>query len=197
VLIYSRTDDVFWMEAYGDKVEFFKRIDNKYAEGFARINYGPWDRLNNNVPFIPGFGAKLPGAQFYPADMTVAEFEAWDNPGKRGIKGTVFRSCRFGASDAHGKANMLCMKYFADNGAFLYQDNGCYKVNFEEMKKAVESLMAKIVTMQGNCDYEGVKAWMESDGVMTESLRKDLDRVNAAGVPVDIFFKQGKEVLGL
>ena len=109
----------------------------------------------------------------------------------------IFRSCRFGASNAHGKANMLSMKYFADNGAFIYQDNGYYKVNFEEMKKAVESLVGKIVTMQGNGDYEGVKAWMESDGVMTESLRKDLDRVNTAGVPVDIVFKQGKAVLGL
>lgn len=475
-------DDVFWMEAYGDKEELFARIDNEYQEEFARINYGPWDRLNNDAPFIPGSGAKLPGAQFYPADMTVAEFEAWDNPDKTslytiikrdaegklisvpyseafreqhskaaqlmleaadlaadaglkkylrmradalltdqyqpsdfawmemkqsnidfvagpietyedqlfgykaghesfvlvkdpvwtarlekfnamlpglqanlpvapeykaeipgteadmnvydviyyggdcnagsktiainlpndpevhqaigsrklqlknamkakfdnilvpvaemmidesqrkyitfdaffenttfhevshglGVQNTIngkgpvrealkeqyaaleeakadvmglysvtklyemgeitsgevmnnyvtffagiFRSCRFGASNAHGKANMLSMKYFADNGAFLYQDNGNYKVNFEEMKKAVESLMAKIVTMQGNGDYEGVKAWMESDGVMTESLRKDLARVNAAGVPVDIVFKQGKEVLGL
>jgi len=475
-------DDVFWMEAYGDKEELFARIENEYAEEFARINYGPWDRLNNDAPFIPGSGAKLPGAQFYPADMTVAEFEAWDNPDKTslytiikrdaegklisvpyseafreqhskaaqlmlkaadlaedaglkkylrmradalltdkyqpsdfawmemkqsnidfvagpietyedqlfgykaghesfvlvkdpvwtarlekfnamlpglqanlpvapeykteipgteadmnvydviyyggdcnagsktiainlpndpevhqaigsrklqlknamkakfdnilvpvaemmidesqrkyitfdaffenttfhevshglGVQNTIngkgpvrealkeqyaaleeakadvmglysvtklyemgeitsgevmnnyvtffagiFRSCRFGASNAHGKANMLSMKYFADNGAFLYQDNGYYKVNFEEMKKAVESLMAKIVTMQGNGDYEGVKAWMESDGVMTESLRKDLDRVNEAGVPVDIVFKQGKGVLGL
>jgi len=475
-------DDVFWMEAYGDKEELFAQIENEYAEEFARINYGPWDRLNNDAPFIPGSGAKLPGAQFYPADMTVAEFEAWDNPDKTslytiikrnnegkliavpyseafreqhskaaqlmlkaadlaedaglkkylrmradalltdkyqpsdfawmemkqsnidfvagpietyedqlfgykaghesfvlvkdpvwtarlekfnamlpglqanlpvapeykteipgteadmnvydviyyggdcnagsktiainlpndpevhqaigsrklqlknamkakfdnilvpvaemmidesqrkyitfdaffenttfhevshglGVQNTIngkgpvreslkeqyaaleeakadvmglysvtklyemgeitsgevmnnyvtffagiFRSCRFGASNAHGKANMLSMKYFADNGAFLYQDNGYYKVNFEEMKKAVESLMAKIVTMQGNGDYEGVKAWMESDGVMTESLRKDLDRVNEAGVPVDIVFKQGKGVLGL
>jgi hypothetical protein len=109
----------------------------------------------------------------------------------------IFRSSRFGASSAHGKANMLCMKYFADNGAFLYQDNGCYKVNLEEMKKAVESLAAKIITLQGNGDYDGVKAWMESDGVMTETLRRDLDKVNAAGIPVDIIFKQGKEVLGL
>jgi hypothetical protein len=109
----------------------------------------------------------------------------------------IFRSSRFGAGSAHGKANMLAMKYFADNGAFLYQDNGYYKVNFEEMKKAVESLVGKILTLQGNGDYEAVKAWVESDGVMTESLRRDLDKVNAAGIPVDIVFKQGKEVLGL
>jgi hypothetical protein len=475
-------DDVFWMEAYGDKEELFTRIDNEYAKDFAKINYGPWDRLDNDAPFIPGFGPRLPAAKFYPGDMTVEEFESWDNPDKTslytiikrdtegkliavpywdafkeqhtkaanlmlkaadlaedaglkkylkmradalltnqyqpsdfawmemkqsnidfvvgpiesyedqlfgykaahesfvlvkdpvwsaqlekfnamlpglqanlpvapeykaempgtnadmnvydaiylagdcnagsktiainlpndpevqlavgsrklqlknamkakfdnilmpvagmmidesqrkyitfdaffenttfhevahglGVKNTIngkgpvrealkeqystleeakadimglylvtklyemgaitsgevmnnyvtffagiFRSSRFGASNAHGKANMLCMKYFADNRAFLYLDNGYYKVNFEEMKKAVESLVGKIVTVQGNGDYEGVKAWIEADGVMTENLRRDLDKVNAAGIPVDIVFKQGKEVLGL
>jgi hypothetical protein len=89
------------------------------------------------------------------------------------------------------------MKYFADNGAFLQLDNGRYKVNFEEMKKAVESLAGKIITLQGNGDYEGAKAWIEKDGVMSEILRSDLDKVNAAGIPVDIVFRQGKEVLGL
>lgn len=109
----------------------------------------------------------------------------------------IFRSSRFGAASAHGKANMLSLKYFADNGAFVYQDNGYYKVNLEEMKKAVESMVGKILKVQGDADYNTAKSWVEGDGVMTESLRRDLDRVNAAGIPVDIVFKQGKEVLGL
>ena len=109
----------------------------------------------------------------------------------------IFRSSRFGAASAHGKANMLSLKYFADNGAFVYQDNGYYKVNLEEMKKAVDSMVGKILKVQGDADYDTAKSWVEGDGVMTESLRRDLDRVNAAGIPVDIVFKQGKEVLGL
>ncbi|MDX9947047.1 MAG: Zn-dependent hydrolase [Bacteroidales bacterium] len=109
----------------------------------------------------------------------------------------IFRSSRFGAASAHGKANMLSLKYFADNGAFVYQDNGYYKVNLEEMKKAVELLVGKILKVQGDGDYDTAKAWVEGDGVMTESLRRDLDRVNSAGIPVDIVFRQGREVLGL
>ncbi len=93
--------------------------------------------------------------------------------------------------------NVYDALYFADNGAFLYLDNGYYKVNFEEMKKAVESLVGKIIMLQGNGDYAGVKPWIENDGVMSETLRSDLDKVNAAGIPVDIVFKQGKEVLEL
>ncbi len=109
----------------------------------------------------------------------------------------IFRSSRFGAASAHGKANMMNMKYFADNGAFVYQADGTYKVNLDEMKSAVVSLLEKILTIQGNGDYEAAKAWIEADGIMTESLRRDLDIVNAEGIPVDIVFKQGKEILGL
>ena len=475
-------DEIFWMQAYGDRDALLSGIENEYARSFVKIHYGPWDRLDNNAPFIPGYGEKPATAQFYPADLTVAEFEAWNDPDKAslytiirrdpegnlvsipyseayqeqhanaaglmfeaaeladdaglkkyltmraeallsndyqpsdfawmemkesnidfvvgpvenyedrlfgykaaheafvlvkdpvwsaqlakfnamlpdlqtglpvapeyraempgtdadmnvyyalyyagdcnagsktiainlpndpdihlavgsrklqlknsmkakfdkilmpiagklidesqrqyitfdaffenttfhevahgmGIKNTIngngpvrealkeqysaleeakadimglylvtklyemgeitsgevmnnyvtffagiFRSSRFGAASAHGKANMMNMKYFADNGAFMYQENGTYKVNFEEMKAAVVSLLEKILTVQGNGDYEGAKAWIEADGIMTESLRRDLDMVNAAGIPVDIVFLQGKDVLGL
>jgi len=109
----------------------------------------------------------------------------------------IFRSSRFGASSAHGRANMLNMKYFADNNAFVLQENGTYKVNFDEMKAAVESLLGKILVIQGNGDYETAEQWIEADGVMTPQLRSDLDRVNATGLPIDIVFNKGKEVLGL
>jgi hypothetical protein len=68
----------------------------------------------------------------------------------------IFRSVRFGAASAHGKANMLTFSYFAENNAFEYS-NGTYKVNFDKMKKAVEGLGGMVLTYQGNADYEGVK----------------------------------------
>jgi hypothetical protein len=109
----------------------------------------------------------------------------------------IFRSSRFGASSAHGRANMLNLKYFAENDAFVYQEDGTYKVNFESMKAAVFSLVERILVLQGNGDYEAAKLWVDADGVMTDQLKSDLDKVNATGLPVDIVFKQGKEVLGL
>jgi hypothetical protein len=109
----------------------------------------------------------------------------------------IFRSSRFGASSAHGRANMLTLKYFADRDAFVHQENGTYLVNFEPMRDAVYSLLADILLVQGDGNYEEAKQWVDADGVMTEQLRKDLEMVNAAGIPVDIVFKQGKDVLGL
>lgn len=107
----------------------------------------------------------------------------------------IFRSSRFGAASAHGTANMFNMKFFADRGAFVYQEDGTYMVDFEVMKEAVVALVERILTVQGDGDYEAAKEWIESDGVMTDQLKADLDKVNASGIPVDIIFKQGKEVL--
>jgi hypothetical protein len=68
-------DEIFWQEAYGDKAKLLSGITDPELRRFAEINYGPWDRLNGNEPFLPGVGAKPAGAGFYPADLTKEEFE--------------------------------------------------------------------------------------------------------------------------
>ncbi|MFO7754604.1 MAG: Zn-dependent hydrolase, partial [Bacteroidales bacterium] len=85
-------DEIFWMQAYGDKEELLNSIEGKYAREYVKIHYGPWDRLNDNQPFIAGVGPKPLGAQFYPEDMTVQEFEEWDNPDKTSLYTLVRRN---------------------------------------------------------------------------------------------------------
>lgn len=68
-------DDLFWEQAYGDKQGFLGGIENADARRLAEINYGPWDRLGGNRPFLPGFGTKPAGANYYPPDITMAEFK--------------------------------------------------------------------------------------------------------------------------
>ncbi len=109
----------------------------------------------------------------------------------------IFRSVRFGAASAHGKANMLTFNYFSENGAFTHQPNGTYMVNFETMKKAVESLGGMILTLQGNGAYEQVKELIRTKSVIPAQLQQDLDKLKGAGIPVDITFDQGKHKLGL
>ncbi len=78
-------NEIFWQQAIGNKKIFLNRITDKPTKKFAKINYGPWDRLNNNKPFIDGIGKKPAGANFYPVDMTKEEFEAFDNPDKTSL----------------------------------------------------------------------------------------------------------------
>ena len=70
-------EDLFWKQAYREDYEaWLDSIGGTDARRFAEHNYGPWDRLDSNNPFIDGVGAKPRGANFYPADITKEEFEA-------------------------------------------------------------------------------------------------------------------------
>ena len=107
----------------------------------------------------------------------------------------IFRSVRFGAASAHGKANMLEFNFFQDFGAFTRTDDGLYAIDFEEMKAAVERLAGEILICQGNGDYNQVKEWLEGMSVIRPELQADLDRVSQAGIPVDIYYNMGPQVL--
>ncbi|MFK8032090.1 MAG: Zn-dependent hydrolase [Gammaproteobacteria bacterium] len=104
---------------------------------------------------------------------------------------SIFRSIRFGATSAHGKANMVRFNFFEEMGAFNRNSDGQYQVNFDKMQAAMNALSRKILMLQGNGDYAGTKAMIEEDGNITKSLQSDLDRLSAAGIPVDIVFDQG------
>ena len=84
-------DVVYWKQTLGDKDAFLEKIDNEFVKKFAMINYGPWDRLDNNKPFVEGYGVKPKGANFYPTDMTVEEFEKWENDDKENLYTIVRR----------------------------------------------------------------------------------------------------------
>ncbi len=76
-------DDLFWLQAYpGDRQAFLAGLEDPAMRRFAEMNYGPWDRLEGNAPFVPGAGARPPGVGFYPLDMTREEFERADLPRK-------------------------------------------------------------------------------------------------------------------
>ena len=109
----------------------------------------------------------------------------------------IFRSVRFGASSAHGKANMIRFNYFAEQGAFVRNADGTYQVNYQKMQDAMASMSALILTLQGNGDYDGVAALVADKGIIKAQLADDLTRLSAADIPVDVVFNQGKAVLGL
>jgi hypothetical protein len=110
----------------------------------------------------------------------------------------IFRSVRFGASSSHGKANMIRFNFFEEMGAFSRDAaTGTYRVDPEKLQAATDALTERILTIQGDGDYDAAKAFVEDYGVIGEQLQADLDRLGAAGIPVDIVFSQGEEVLGL
>jgi len=111
---------------------------------------------------------------------------------------SVFRSIRFGASSAHGKANMVRFNFFIEHGAFVRNaESGKYRIDFERMQEAMNALSRLLLTLQGDGDYAGAVELVNTMGVIGETLQADLDRLTQANIPVDITFNQGAAVLGL
>lgn len=109
----------------------------------------------------------------------------------------IFRSVRFGASSAHGKANMIRFNVFKEKGAFSRSEDGTYKVNFDKMESAMRDLSSLILTLQGDGNYEGVSQLVLEKGLISPELQSDLDRLSAASIPVDVIFEQGTKALDL
>lgn len=112
------------------------------------------------------------------------------------VAGT-FRSVRFGAASAHGKANMIIFNTLLSKGAVSRQKNGKYLVNVPEMKKIISNLAAELLTLQGDGNKAGVSNMLSTRAVISETLKADLVSIEKAGIPVDLIFEQGVNVLGL
>lgn len=107
----------------------------------------------------------------------------------------ILRSVRFGAASSHGKANMMCFNYMEKAKAFSRDANGLYVIDFEKAKEAMNGWTALILQTQGDGNVEFAKKYREENGGITSALQADLDRINMVGIPRDITFVQGEDVL--
>ncbi len=109
----------------------------------------------------------------------------------------ILRSVRFGAGEAHGKANMQCFNFFKEKGAFQRTAAGTYKVDFDKFATAMNELSNFIITLQGNGDRVAVEKAQKVGALIPAELQSDLDRLSKKGIPVDVVFDQGVDVLGM
>ena len=109
----------------------------------------------------------------------------------------ILRSVRFGASSAHGKANMQCFNFFQEKGAFVRTLAGTYKVDFDKFRLAMNELSKQIITLQGDGNYAAAVKLQKESAIITSELQGDLDKLSKKGIPVDLVFEQGVDVLGV
>jgi hypothetical protein len=111
---------------------------------------------------------------------------------------SLFRSVRFGAASAHGRANLAELNFLEERGAFAYDlSSATYRVDVDRARAAVQELAGVILRFQGDGDYEGLGRFHEKYQVISASLEGSLSRLADSGIPVDIVFEQGLSVLGL
>ena len=105
---------------------------------------------------------------------------------------SLFRSARFGAADAHGRANVVAFNYLQSLGAFTREANGKYRVDAAKMRAAADALSRDILILQGDGDYAGVGKLYADRGVISSTLQADLARLASKGIPVDLVYEQGQ-----
>ena len=151
-------DGLFWKQTYGDKAEI-EALPDGYAKTYAMINYGAWDHLDDNKPFIEGYGEKPLGCQYYPLDMTMEEWKAFDDPDKLSLYTVIRRD---------------------ENGALKtvwYRDE--YKEELEKVCALLEEA-ASLTTNEGMRTYltERVKAFRTDDYLASDMAWMDMKDCN-------------------
>lgn len=109
----------------------------------------------------------------------------------------LLRSVRFGATSAHGKANMLEFNYFREKGAFQKTEAGHYSVDYPKFESAMRDLGGLILKLQGDGDKAAVADLQKTHALVHDTLKADLQKLIQEKIPVDIVFQQGIDVLGL
>ncbi len=151
-------DGLFWKQTFGDKAEI-EALPDGYAKDYALINYGAWDHLDDNRPFIEGYGEKPLGCQYYPHDMTMEEWNAFDDPDKLSLYTVIRRD---------------------ENGALKtvwYRDE--YKEELEKVCALLEEAAA-LTTNEGMRTYltERVKAFRTDDYLASDMAWMDMKDCN-------------------
>ena len=151
-------DGLFWKQTFGDKAEM-EALSDEYEKAYAMINYGPWDHLDNNAPFVEGYGEKPLGCQYYPQDMTMEEWEAFSDPDKLSLYTVIRRD---------------------ENGALKtvwYRDE--YKAELEKVCALLEEAAA-LTTNEGMKTYltERVKAFRTDDYLASDMAWMDMKDCN-------------------
>ncbi len=83
-------DEIFLRQVYSKNPKIREKLASERGSSpdiyeYFEINFGPFDRLDHDKPFVEGVGKKPAGANLYPEDMTKAEFSSWlkKNPSDR------------------------------------------------------------------------------------------------------------------
>jgi hypothetical protein len=109
----------------------------------------------------------------------------------------LFRAVRFGASEAHGKANLIQFNWLRERNALRFTTAAgeaapaggaaaetWYAADLDAVKGANRELAAEVLRIEATGDYERATAFLARYGVVNDELTGVLRRLTA--VPVDI-----------
>ena len=100
--------------------------------------------------------------------------------------GDIFRATRFGAAEAHGKANLIQFNYYRDRDALRYDaTTHRFSADLDAIVRLNRELATEIMTIQATGDYEAAGRFITKYGTdVSPEMRTAIARLK--NVPVDI-----------
>jgi hypothetical protein len=95
----------------------------------------------------------------------------------------LFRAVRFGASEAHGKANLIQYNWLREKNV-LQPAGATWTAELGAVMTAIRELATEVLTIEATGDYERAAAFVARYGSVGAELQSALGRLN--GLPVDI-----------
>src|SRR5579871_513458 len=97
---------------------------------------------------------------------------------------SVFRSVRFGLTEAHARGTAMQFNYLTDKGGFVVRPEGTFAVDFTKIKTAVRDLDHDLLTLEAQGDYAGAKRLLDTLAVIRPPMQHALDAMK--DIPTDI-----------
>ena len=98
---------------------------------------------------------------------------------------SIFRSVRFGLTEAHAKGIAMQFNYLVDEGGITVNEGaGTFSINEAKVKDAVRKLTHDLLTLEAEGSYDKTKAMLDKYIVVRPVMQKALDKLG--DVPVDI-----------
>ena len=111
----------------------------------------------------------------------------------------IFKDDNLNFDDFDNMINLKSDKFSLKNesGEILSKKIEIIEIDMEKAKEALKGWAAMILDVEGQGDMQRATTYAGKNGKVREQLGKDLNSINAAGIPLDIRYKQGMEALGL
>ena len=98
---------------------------------------------------------------------------------------SMFRSVRFGITEAHGRGVALQFNYLTDEGAIRFNEaKGTFSIDQSKIKESVTKLTRELLTLQAEGSYDKAKSMLDKFAVIRPPMQQSLERLKE--VPVDI-----------
>ena len=151
----DEVDQIYWEQYFGEKSALLDSLSDPCQKTFAEINYGPWDRFDGKS-FVEGYADRLPGAGFYPADMTLEEFNAWSDPDKCSPYTLIRRA---------GDGSLKAVWYHDASAGHIEKIAHYLRAAADiTIKPSVASyLLKKADALRSDDYYESALAWLDMD----------------------------------